>query len=157
MGISKEVVQREREQNILKEEDMAKPKKSKPVSTPLKQPKPREPQYVSTFGVQKLVPPPKPQTTSTGGVEKRKKEKSTRKYVTIEEEMESDEEVREDPLMIKVISEKAVEERVDADKDKDDGEKDEKDESAEVAQKEKGEKKEDQALVTVARDTIPNK
>lgn len=36
MGITKEVVQREREHNILKEEDMVKPKNSKPVSTLLK-------------------------------------------------------------------------------------------------------------------------
>lgn len=42
MGISKEVVQREREQNILKEEDMDKPKKSKLVPTPPKQAKPRQ-------------------------------------------------------------------------------------------------------------------
>lgn len=41
MGLSKEVVQRDREKNILKEEDMAKPKKSKLVSTPPKKSKPR--------------------------------------------------------------------------------------------------------------------
>lgn len=41
MGISKEYVQRKREKNILKEEDMKKPKKLKLVSTPPKQSKPR--------------------------------------------------------------------------------------------------------------------
>lgn len=43
----------------------------------------------------KSVPPPKTQSTSTSGIEKRKKEKSTRKYVAAKEESELDEEVRE--------------------------------------------------------------
>lgn len=41
MGITKEVVLRDREKNILKEEETTKPKKSKLVSTPPKQSKPR--------------------------------------------------------------------------------------------------------------------
>ncbi|XP_057830558.1 uncharacterized protein LOC131041464 [Cryptomeria japonica] len=95
MGISREVVQRAGEQNILKEEDMAKPKKSKPVSTPLKQPKSRQSQSEPTSYMEKAVPPPKSQSTSSGGAKKRKKEKPTRKYVATEEENESDDGVRE--------------------------------------------------------------
>ncbi|XP_059073325.1 uncharacterized protein LOC131874100 [Cryptomeria japonica] len=95
MALSKEVVQRDREKNILKEEDMAKPKKSKSVSTPPKQSKTRQSQSVPTSGVQKFVPPPKPQTTSTSGAKKRNKEKPTRKYVAVEEETQSDEEIKE--------------------------------------------------------------
>ncbi|XP_059077885.1 uncharacterized protein LOC131876484 [Cryptomeria japonica] len=81
MGISNEVVQREREQNILKEEDMENSKKTKPFSTSSKKSKPREFWSAPTFDVQKTSPPPKPQSTPTSGVEKRKKEKPQRVYV----------------------------------------------------------------------------
>ncbi|XP_057851515.1 uncharacterized protein LOC131061720 [Cryptomeria japonica] len=235
MGISKEVVQRAREQNILKKEDMVKPKKAKLVSTPPKQSKPRQSQSTPTSGVQKPIPSPKPQAKSTSGAKKRKKEKSQREYVaaTAEDvENESDEMVKEvkktttyarvvkkpqfdgaqptkkskseveqsgraraskkqnsksdealksikvevvddsdnandnnsnevvqDPPVVEVVLEKAVEESIDGEKGKDDAEKGEddgKDASAEVAGKEKGEDKDDQAPVTMARDTLEN-
>ncbi|XP_059073117.1 uncharacterized protein LOC131873950 [Cryptomeria japonica] len=95
IGISKEAMQRAREKNILKEEDMEKPKKSKFISTPPKQSKPKQSQPTPTFDVQKFVPPPKSQSTSTGGAGKRKKEKPTRKYITTKEETETDEKVGE--------------------------------------------------------------
>lgn len=97
MGISKEVVQRAREHNILKE-DIMKPKKTKPVSTPPKQSKPRQSQSAPTSGVQKPIPPLKPQAKSTGGAKKRKEEKSQREYVTTttkDVETEYDEAVKE--------------------------------------------------------------
>ncbi|XP_059070495.1 uncharacterized protein LOC131860139 [Cryptomeria japonica] len=58
-----------------------------------------------------------------------------------------------DPLVIEVISKKVAEEIDDAEKGEDDG----KGESVEVPEKEKGEKKEDQCLVTVARDIVVDK
>ncbi|XP_057853020.2 uncharacterized protein LOC131063249 [Cryptomeria japonica] len=57
-----------------------------------------------------------------------------------------------DPPVIGVVSKKLVEEILDVEKDKGDGEKDGKGKSAEVVDKEKGEEKEDRALTTVARD-----
>ncbi|XP_059073825.1 uncharacterized protein LOC131874459 [Cryptomeria japonica] len=98
MGISKEVVQRSRDQNMLKEEDMENPKKTKSVSTPPKQSKPRQSQSAPTSGVQKPILLPKPQAKPTGRVEKRKKEKPQREYVEAiakDIETESDEVVKE--------------------------------------------------------------
>ncbi|XP_057824764.2 uncharacterized protein LOC131036794 [Cryptomeria japonica] len=210
----------------MKEEDMVKPKKSKPISTPPKQFKPRQSQFAPTSGIQKPIPPPKPQAKSTGGVEKRKKEKPQRDYIaeTIEDiETKSDEAVKErydvnladddtqpkeksqakfipkvhatildkkkdqsskktmlagksndqtivaddpynanadnsseaiqDPPMIKCVSDKENEEKVDAEKGEDDVEKDEKDASEEVVGKDKGEE-DDQASMIGARDTV---
>lgn len=56
----------------------------------------------------------------------------------------------QDPPVIKVVSEKAAEET-------DDAETGEKDASAKVARKEKGEEKDDQAPMTMARDTAAEK
>ncbi|XP_059068208.1 uncharacterized protein LOC131858776 [Cryptomeria japonica] len=94
MGITKEVVQRAREQNILKEEDVVK-KQAKQVSPPPKQDKAKQSKFAPISDVQKPIPPPKPQSSSTGEDEKKNKEKSVRKYVIVEEETKSDEEVRE--------------------------------------------------------------
>ncbi|XP_059067907.1 uncharacterized protein LOC131858628 [Cryptomeria japonica] len=91
----REAVQKEREKNILKEEDAVK-KQAKPI--PPKQPKSKPIKSALAPNVQKLVPPPpksKP-TISIGGVEKRKKEKPTRQYTAPEEEKKLDEEVREE-------------------------------------------------------------
>ncbi|XP_057820306.2 uncharacterized protein LOC131033178 [Cryptomeria japonica] len=98
MGISKEVVQRAREHNILKEDDILKPKNSKSVSTPPKKTKPRQSQSTPTSGAQKPIPPPKQQSKSTSGAKKRKKEKPQRENVpAIAEDVETkfDEAVRE--------------------------------------------------------------
>ncbi|XP_057823849.2 uncharacterized protein LOC131036073 [Cryptomeria japonica] len=95
MGIVKEVVRRAREKNILKEEDMVKPKKTKPKSPSLK---PRQTRKATpSSDAQKLVLPPKPQSKPSDKDEKRKKGKSERVYATtiVEEETESDEAVRE--------------------------------------------------------------
>ncbi|XP_059070548.1 uncharacterized protein LOC131860187 [Cryptomeria japonica] len=94
IGITREAVQRAKEKNILKEEDMVKPQ-DKLVPTPSKQAKVKQSKSAPNSGVQKSAPPRKPQSTSTDGIEKRKKEKYTRKYVATKEETESDEEVRE--------------------------------------------------------------
>ncbi|XP_059078088.1 uncharacterized protein LOC131876662 [Cryptomeria japonica] len=93
MGITKEVVQRAREKNIL-EEDMVK-NKYNPIFTPPKKAKAKQSKSTPTSGVQKVVPPPKPQSSSTDGAEKRKKEKPVRTYVIAEEETKLDEKVRE--------------------------------------------------------------
>ncbi|XP_057866428.2 uncharacterized protein C13E7.07-like [Cryptomeria japonica] len=154
MGISKEVVQRERELKIIKEDDMTKPKKSKLVPTPLKQAKQRQSQSGPTSSVQKPIPSPKSQSTSsTGGAEKRKKEKPQRVYVATTGEnieTESDKVVKEEPLIIEV-SEKETKETVNVENAEDYDEKGGNDESVEAG--EKGEKEKDQAPTIVARDT----
>lgn len=95
IGITKEAVRRAKERNILKEEDMVKPKKTK-LKNP--SPKPRQTRKLtSSSDAQKTDPPPKPQSKPSGGAEKRKKGKPGRVYVatTVEEETESDEVMRE--------------------------------------------------------------
>ncbi|XP_057825842.2 uncharacterized protein LOC131037678 [Cryptomeria japonica] len=74
---------------------MAKPKKNKPKSH---SPKPRQTRKATpSSSAQKPIPPPKPQSNPSSGDEKRKKGKPGRVYVatTAEEEIESDEVVRE--------------------------------------------------------------
>ncbi|XP_059072870.1 uncharacterized protein LOC131873701 [Cryptomeria japonica] len=95
MGIAKEVIQRARERNILKDEDMVKPMKTKPETL---SPKPRQTRKSTpSSGAQKPIPPPKPQSKPSSGAKKRKKGKPRRFYVaTIAEvETKSDEAVRE--------------------------------------------------------------
>ncbi|XP_059067434.1 uncharacterized protein LOC131858260 [Cryptomeria japonica] len=97
IGITKEVVQRDREQTILKGEDMVKPKKTKPLSTSPKPSKPGKTNSAPTSSAQKPVPPPKPQRKSTGGVEKGKKENPQREYVvatTKDVETDNDEAIK---------------------------------------------------------------
>ncbi|XP_057857727.1 uncharacterized protein LOC131066876 [Cryptomeria japonica] len=74
---------------------MVKPKKRKPENPSPKPRKTRKSTHSSS--AQKPVPPPKPQDRPSSGAEKRKKGKLGRVYVaaTVEEEIESDEEVRE--------------------------------------------------------------
>ncbi|XP_059077155.1 uncharacterized protein LOC131876267 [Cryptomeria japonica] len=96
MGITREVVQRAREKNILKDEDMVKPKEAKPQTPP---PKPRYTRS-STPSSDSQIPPnsPKPQAHPSDGVVKRKKEQPHRVYVEApvkEEETKSDEVVKE--------------------------------------------------------------
>ncbi|XP_059075147.1 uncharacterized protein LOC131875135 [Cryptomeria japonica] len=182
MGITNEAVHRDREQNILKEEDMVKLKKTKPVSTP-KQTKPRKNQFAPTSGVQNHISPSKPQAKSIGGVDKRKKEKPQREYVattTEDVETKSNEAVKEikkqddvdtakvdnpgeaehDHLVIDVDSGKEDKEEVYKEKGEVDVEKgghDGKYVRAEVVENEKGEEKDDKDPVIVARDTNKEK
>lgn len=94
MGITREVVQRDREKITFKEEDMVK-QQVKSISPLPKQAKSKQSKSSPISVAQKVVPPPKPQSSSIFVVEKKKKEKPMRKYVVVEEEIESDEEVRE--------------------------------------------------------------
>lgn len=91
MGITKEVVRRARERNILKEEDMVKPKKIKPKTPSPKPRKTRKPTLSSH------AQNPVPQSKPFGGAEKRKKGKPRRVYVATiaKEETESDEAMKE--------------------------------------------------------------
>ncbi|XP_057836893.2 uncharacterized protein LOC131047082 [Cryptomeria japonica] len=93
MGLTKEVLQRESDQNILREEDVIKPQPK--LVNPPKQSKINPSRYTTLFEVKKLGPPPKLKPiVSTGGVEKRKREKPSREYVSAKEETNFDEEVR---------------------------------------------------------------
>lgn len=94
MGITREAVQRAREKNILKEEDLVK-QQAKKVPIPSKQAKAKPSKSSPTSGAQKEIAPPKPQSTSTSGAEKRKKENPVIKYATTKEETKSNKEVRE--------------------------------------------------------------
>lgn len=73
--------------------------------------------------------------------------------VDVDQRVDNSGEAKQAPSVIEVVSEKAVEETVDAEKGEDDG----KDVSAKVVGKEKGEEKDYQAPVTVARDTLADK
>lgn len=93
MGLTKEVVQRARAQNILKEEDVIKPQ-PKPVSSSSKKSKAKPSKSITISKVKKLVPPPKPKiAVSIDGVEKREKEKPLRQYAGAEEETKLDDEI----------------------------------------------------------------
>ncbi|XP_057855729.2 uncharacterized protein LOC131065282 [Cryptomeria japonica] len=98
MGITKEVVRREREKNILKEEDMVRPKKAKPEAS-VPKPKQSKGSAPSSNG-QKLVNSPKPQAKSSSEV-KRKQGQARVLISNDEEEIESDDAVKEKKKIVK--------------------------------------------------------
>lgn len=92
MGITKEVAWRAREENILKEEDMVEPKKAKSEAPA---PKPKQPKsYAPSSGAHKPVSSPKPQAKPSD--EGKRKREQARVFIPVdEEEMESNEAVKE--------------------------------------------------------------
>lgn len=93
MGLTKDVMERDRAQKKLREDDVIRPR-PKPKNHP-KQSKAKPIKSAPVSKVKKIVLPPKPKpTVSTDEVEKRKKENPSRKYIVVETETESAEKVR---------------------------------------------------------------